>query len=121
MASTGSAYGAHDTRARATQRRHAPAGVRPRVRWDRLGRLALLVVLATLVYLYVSAGSSLLSTWSQAKRDTAKVTALAREHTRLEQARAHAGTQAAVEAQARRLGMVRPGEQPYVLNHLPQN
>ncbi len=32
-----------------------------RVRWDRLGRMAMLCVLGALLYLYLSAGISLLS------------------------------------------------------------
>ena len=40
-----------------------------RVRWDRLGRMAMLCVLVALLYLYVSAGVHMLSTWRQARRD----------------------------------------------------
>ena len=51
-----------------------------RVRWDRLGRAAMLCVLAALLYLYVSAGVRMLSTWRQSRRDSAQVAALEREH-----------------------------------------
>ena len=55
-----------------------------RVRWDRLGRMAMLCVLGALLYLYVSAGISLLSTWKEARGDSAQVAALERQHAALE-------------------------------------
>ena len=53
--------------ARAQQRR----ALAPQVRWDRLARAALLCVLAGLLYLYLSAGVHMFSTWRQAHRDEA--------------------------------------------------
>ena len=55
---------------------------RARVRWDRLGRVAMLCVLVVLAYLYLSAGVHLLSTWRQARGESAKVAAMQREHKR---------------------------------------
>jgi hypothetical protein len=108
-------------RAATPRARHGAAGTRPRLRWDRLGRLALLCVLAILLYLYVSAGAKLFSSWSQSKHDAARVRALTVEHRLLSQARASSASQSSVEAQARRLGMIKPGEQPYVITGLPGN
>ena len=51
-----------------------------RVRWDRLGRVAMLCVLVALVYLYVSAGVHMFSTWQQARRESAAVATMEREH-----------------------------------------
>lgn len=92
-----------------------------RVRWDRLGRLAILCVLAALVYLYVSAGVHMFSTWRQSHRDGAAVATLEREHSRLVHQRDTLSTQATLEAEARKLGMMRRGEQPYVVSGLPNN
>jgi cell division protein FtsB len=92
-----------------------------RVRWDRLGRLALLCVLVALVYLYVSAGFRMLSTWQQSRHDKAAVATLEREHGRLSTQHEALSGQPALEAQARRLGMIRPREQPYVVTGLPEN
>jgi len=91
------------------------------VRWDRLGRLAMLFVLAALLYLYLSAGIRMFSTWGQARRDSAAVTAMEREHAMLVRQHEALGRQGTVEAEARRLGMMRKGEQPYVVSGLPSN
>jgi hypothetical protein len=92
-----------------------------RVRWDRLGRIAMLWVLVALVYLYASAGVHLFSTWRQSHRDDATVATLEHEHTHLlhqRQALTAAGT---LETEARQLGMMRSNEQPYVIGGLPNN
>jgi cell division protein FtsB len=91
------------------------------VRWDRLGRVALLAVLVALVYLYVSAGVRMLSTWDQSRHDKAAVAVMEREHRQLVQQRAGLSGQSALEEQARKLGMMRRGEQPYVVPGLPDN
>lgn len=83
--------------------------------------MALLGVLVALVYLYLSAGVRMLSTWRQSRRDGATVTALEREHRQLAQQHRTLGTQATLELEARRLGMMRKGEQPYVVSGLPDN
>jgi cell division protein FtsB len=91
------------------------------VRWDRLGRLALLCVLVALVYLYLSAGLHLLSTIHQSHRDKAAVVVMEAEHRELTRQHEALSGQAALEAQARQLGMMRKGEQPYVVGGLPRN
>lgn len=91
------------------------------VRWDRLGRLALLFVLAALLYLYLSAGIHLLSKLSQSHAHSAQVQALKREHAQLVRQHEVLGRQSTVEAEARRLGMIKPGEQPYIATGLPND
>ena len=92
-----------------------------RVRWDRLGRLAMLCTLVALVYLYASAGVHMLSTWRQAHHDAATVAALEREHRALVRQREALTAAGTLETEARQLGMMRSGEQPYVVGHLPNN
>jgi cell division protein FtsB len=92
-----------------------------RVRWERLGRIAMLCVLGALLYLYASAGVSLLSTWKEAGRDSAQVAALERQHVVLEAQHAALTSPGTLVEEARRLGMVRPGEQAYVISGLPSN
>jgi cell division protein FtsB len=104
------------------RRRAATSSSGPaRVRWDRLSRLALVCVLGALLYLYASAGLSLLSTWQEARGDAAQVAALQRRHAALEAQRAALNSPGALTREARRLGMVRPGEQTYVVTGLPSN
>jgi cell division protein FtsB len=81
----------------------------------------MLCVLGALLYLYSSAGLSLLTTWKEAKGDSAQVAALERQHRALETERANLTSPGTLVAEARRLGMMRPGEQPYVITGLPSN
>jgi hypothetical protein len=100
-----------------------PLAVGPaaRVRWDRVGRLAMLCVLGALLYLYLSAGIHMLSTWSQARGVRSAVTAMQREHATLVREHEALGRQGTLEAEARRLGMMKRGEQPYIVSGLPNN
>jgi hypothetical protein len=99
-------------------RSSAPAA---RVRWDRLGRIAMLFVLAALCYLYLSAGIHMFSTWTQARHDSAKVVSMEREHRLLERQHQALGRRGTQEEQARRLGMMKRGEQVYIVSGLPNN
>jgi cell division protein FtsB len=92
-----------------------------RVRWDRVGRVAILCVIAALLYLYLSAGIRMLSTWHQSTHDQAAVATMQSEHRSLAQQHETLSRLATIEAEARRLGMMKPGEQPYVVSGLPQN
>jgi cell division protein FtsB len=92
-----------------------------RIKWDRVGRMAILAVLCAIVYLYLSAGYSLLSSWRESKRDGAQVQTLERQHRVLERQRAVLASPGTLQTEARRLGMVRPGEQTYVVSGLPAN
>ncbi len=92
-----------------------------RVRWDRLGRVAMLCVLIVLGYLYLSAGVHLVSTWQEARGVSAKVASMERENKTLKRQHEALGRPATVEAQARRLGMMRAGERPYIISGLPNN
>jgi cell division protein FtsB len=92
-----------------------------RVRWDRLGRVAMAGVLVALAYLYLSAGVHMFSTWRQSHRTSATVSAMEREYRTLSLEHESLGKQAALEAEARRLGMIKKGERPYVVSGLPND
>ena len=83
------------------------------IRWDRLGRIALLLVLAIILLTYVGPLRSYWTTWHEAGKRRAEVTRLEAEHTRLLARRAQLSSPATLEREARRLGMVRPGERAY--------
>ena len=91
------------------------------MRWDRLGRLAMLFVLVALLYLYLSAGLRTFSAWKQGRADNARVAAMQREHATLERQREVLGRQGTAEALARRLGMAHSDELQYVVSGLPPN
>ncbi len=90
-----------------------------RVRWDRLGRVGLLIVFAVVAALYIQQGLSLLSTHSQAAQQLAIVHRLAHDNRALESQQRSLKDPATIERNARALGMVRPGERPYVVTGLP--
>ncbi len=90
-----------------------------RVRWDRVGRVGLLVVFAVVAALYIQQGVALLSTHSQAVQQLAIVHRLATENQALERQQRSLNDPATIERDARALGMVRPGERPYVVTGLP--
>jgi cell division protein FtsB len=91
------------------------------MRWDRVGRLAMIVVIIALLVLYVRSGISLWNAWQTSHVDTAKVKALEAQHARLEGQRGPQHEPSAIEAQARRLGLAHRGEKTYVIRGLPRN
>ena len=85
------------------------------MRWERVGRIGLLVVLAVVVGLYVEHTLSYLSTRAQADQQQAIVQSLTRQNARLRQEQKSLNDPATIIRDARGLGMVRPGEQSYVI------
>jgi cell division protein FtsL len=81
----------------------------------------MLCLLLALAYLYLSAGIRIYSTWRQARSDSAQLVTLEREHTRLQRRHEALGRRGTVEQEARRLDMMHPGEQSYVITGLPRN
>jgi cell division protein FtsB len=91
------------------------------VRWDRIARISLLVVLTVVVGLYVKQGLSVLSTRSHAERELAIVHRLSRENAKLVRERNALNDPSTIERDARALGMVQPDEHPYVVTGLPRH
>jgi cell division protein FtsB len=88
---------------------------RTRIRWDRLGRWALIVVLGFVVYLYIGPAANWVSAYREAAKKRAEVAALKAENERLRERRRELKDPAALEREARRLGMVKAGEKSYVI------
>ena len=93
---------------------------RTRIRRDRLGRWALIVVLGFVLFLYVGPAATWVSTYKEAARKRADVAALKAENRRLRERRRDLRDPAALEREARRLGMVKAGEKSYVVEGLPR-
>lgn len=116
-----------ERRARAAERLATPrrsAAARrggTRVRWDRVGRLAMLMVLFILLLLYIGPARSWWSKYNEAKHQRANVSRLERENAALRAQRAALARPTTVEAEARKLGMVRRGERSYIVQGLPGN
>jgi cell division protein FtsB len=90
-----------------------------RVRWERVGRIGLLVVLAIVVGLYVEHTLSYVATRSQANQQQAIVTRLTHQNAALARQERSLDNPATIVSQARALGMVRPNERPYVITGQP--
>ena len=86
-----------------------------RIRWDRVGRWALLAVLALVVYLYVGPARSWWTTYAEAKRKRADVAELKARHAELLSEQRRLKAKGALETEARKLGMVKAGEKLYVV------
>jgi cell division protein FtsB len=89
------------------------------VRWEKVGRVVLLVVLVVVVGLYVQQGLAYLSVRGQASQQQAIVHTLSRQNARLVQQQKALNDPATIAQDARALGMVRPGERPYAVTGLP--
>lgn len=91
----------------------------PHVRWDRIGRLALLFVGLLLIYLYINPLRTYVTTWQEARTKRAEVTQLQREHAALVKRSRALRAAGSIEIEARRLGMVKRDERAYVVRGLP--
>ena len=89
-----------------------------RIRWDRVGRTALLLVLVGVLALYVNPLRSWFTTWNESKSRSAEVAQLERENAKLRARRDELRNPVALEREARQLGMVKPGERAYVVEGL---
>jgi len=88
------------------------------IRWDRVGRWALLLVLAGVLYLYVGPTRAWISAYREAADKRTEVAALEERNRELRAERARLRSPDAIEREARRLGLVRAGERSYVVEGL---
>ena len=86
-----------------------------RIRWDRVGRWALICVFAFVLYLYIGPARTWVTTYSEAKRKREEVAQVRAQNERLRARRRELQQGGAVELEARRLGMVKAGEKLYVI------
>jgi cell division protein FtsB len=93
---------------------------RTSIRWDRLGRLALLGTLVVILLLYVSPAKHWLQQSSTAGAQREELQELTEENKHLKERVRALRDPGALEQEARRLGMVRQGERAYVIEGLPR-
>jgi cell division protein FtsB len=89
------------------------------VRWDRVGRTGLLIVLAVVAGLYLQQGIDYLTTRSAANAQRATAVQLARQNAVLRREQQALKNPATIKQDARALGMVKSGERSYVVVGLP--
>jgi cell division protein FtsB len=107
------AYAARGPRRRA-RRRVGPS----RIRWDRVGRVALVLVLFGVMVSYLNPLVNLLQAWQGSKASEQQLAQLKQEKVELTQQLREVSSPATLEREARKLGMVRPGEHAYVVHGL---
>jgi cell division protein FtsB len=106
--------GSHVAGGRRTAVRRRPQGAGG-IRWDRVGRLALLAMLGMIVLLYVSPVKHWIQQSGTAQHQEQRLQDLKRENARLEGRLQYLSRPDAIDREARRLGMVKRGERAFVL------
>jgi cell division protein FtsB len=103
-----------------------PASTLPRVparatgiRWDRIGRHALLGMLVVILLLYISPVKHWLEQSRTADEQEAELRHLERENARLEARARELRRPDALEREARKLGMVKVGERAFAVENAP--
>jgi cell division protein FtsB len=91
-----------------------------RIRWDRVGRVALLVTLGIVVCLYIQPALSIYNTWRAEHAQASAVRQLLHGNAALERQVKSLNRSSTIVADARALGMVRAGEKPYVVLGMPR-
>jgi cell division protein FtsB len=125
------AYAGSRTHSGAGRRRPArrpsrrPAPRRPRARrgpsrinWERAGRIALTLVLAAVLFSYLNPLVTFVETYRDTTAAKAELRSLQAENRQLHNRVQSADEPSVLEREARRQGMTRPGEIPYVVRGL---
>jgi cell division protein FtsB len=89
------------------------------VRWDRIGRVALLIVLGVVGLLYIEHAVAYLSARARFDAQGAIVRVLDRDNAALVAQQRLLRDPATIVLDARKLGMVKPGERAYVISGHP--
>jgi cell division protein FtsB len=102
-------------------RRRYSSGRRGGIRWDRVGRIALLAVLAIILVLYISPAKHWIEQSGTAGTQREELGRLQSEQGKLKHRVRDLRRPAALEREARKLGMIKGGERSYVIRGLPRD
>jgi cell division protein FtsB len=103
---------------RLAPRRPSRGRSRSRIDWDRFGRIALVLVLFVVLVLYVNPISNFIDAWQESKAEKQRLAEARSENERLHRKATVLDDPDAAEHEARRIGMVAPGERAYVIHGL---
>ena len=110
-------------RAAPARRRPAARRVRPaarsgpsRIKWDRVGRIALTVVLFAVLYSYLNPAMNFVNTYTGTSAAKVKLHGLLKENRQLHDRIQSSEEPVVVEHEARAQGMVAEGETPVVIH-----
>jgi len=120
------AASAHAARSAGTvRRRPAARKARPaarsgpsRIKWDRVGRIALTVVIAAVLYSYLNPAIDFVKTYTGTTAAKAKLHELLKENRQLHNSIQSSADPLTVEREARAQGMVAEGDTPAVVHGL---
>jgi hypothetical protein len=115
-----SAYAASRSKRRPAARKPRP-GARStpsRIKWDRVGRIALVLVLFAVAYSYLNPAIDLFKTYRSTTAAKAEFHSLMHENKRLHRSVQSSDEPSVVQQTARRQGLVAEGETPFVLRNL---
>ena len=90
------------------------------IRWDRVARSMLLVVLLAVLISFLGPATKYVRTWQLARETRGEVRSLRDDNARLRQEAKLLKDPQQIELRARQLGMARPGERVYVVRGLPK-
>jgi cell division protein FtsB len=115
-----SAYAGTSPKRRPAARKRCPAARNgaSRIKWDRVGRIALVLVLFAVAYSYLNPAIDLFKTYQSTTAAKAEFHELLRENKRLHRSIQSSDDPAVVARAARKQGMVAEGETPFVLRNL---
>jgi hypothetical protein len=105
-------------RRRPAARRAGPRRGPSRIHWDRVGRVALTLVLAAVLYSYLNPVIDFVKTYTATTAARIQLHEAQHENTRLHWRIQHAGDPVVLDAKARAQGMTAPGETPMVVRGL---
>ncbi|HTR75061.1 MAG TPA: hypothetical protein VMH33_07345 [Solirubrobacterales bacterium] len=114
MAST--AYAGSRAKRRPAPRRPGARRTPSRIKWDRVGRIALVLVLFAVAYSYLNPAINLFNTYRSTTAAKAEFHELLHENKRLHREIQSADEPPVVAHAAREQGMLAEGETPYVLH-----
>ncbi|HKF82247.1 MAG TPA: hypothetical protein VKB23_04730 [Solirubrobacterales bacterium] len=115
LAQAGRSRTATRRRPAARKRRPAARGGASRIKWDRVGRVALTLVLVAVLYSYLGPSVDFFKTYTGTTAAKAELHVLLKENRRLHDRIQSADDPLVVDHEARAQGMVAEGETPVVM------
>jgi cell division protein FtsB len=113
-----SAYASSRPKRRPAARRPGARKSPSRIKWDRVGRIALVLVLFAVAYSYLNPAIDLFKTYQSTTAAKAEFHQLLGENKRLHREIHSADKPPVVAAVARKQGQIKEGEHPFVLHGL---
>ena len=98
-----------------------PRAGRGGIRWDRVARISLLLVLLAVLVSYLGPAADYLESWRLAKQTRTELHDLRVDNERLRGRAKLLDNADAIELEARKIGMARPGERAFVVRNLPKD